>query len=60
MSRARALLASVSAVCALTLVSGCGPTMADLPLPGGGVSGDTVDRERRVQRRPQPDDWCLP
>lgn len=42
MSRARALLASVSAVCALTLVSGCGPTMADLPLPGGDVSGDTV------------------
>ncbi|MGY2875119.1 phospholipid/cholesterol/gamma-HCH transport system substrate-binding protein [Marmoricola sp. URHA0025 HA25] len=24
------------------LVAGCGPTMADLPLPGSGVSGDTI------------------
>jgi len=26
----------------LALVSACGPTMADLPLPGNGVSGDTI------------------
>jgi phospholipid/cholesterol/gamma-HCH transport system substrate-binding protein len=29
----------------LALVSGCGPTMADLPLPGSGVSGDTIKVE---------------
>lgn len=27
----------------LGLVTGCGPTMADLPLPGNGVSGDTIE-----------------
>jgi phospholipid/cholesterol/gamma-HCH transport system substrate-binding protein len=27
---------------ALAVLSGCGPTMGDLPLPGTGVSGDTV------------------
>jgi len=27
---------------ALALLTGCGPTLADLPLPGSGVSGDTV------------------
>jgi phospholipid/cholesterol/gamma-HCH transport system substrate-binding protein len=26
----------------VVLVSGCGPTMADLPIPGSGVSGDTI------------------
>lgn len=44
MKRAPALLAALSA---LLVVSGCGPTMADLPLPGSGVSGDTI--EVRVQ-----------
>jgi phospholipid/cholesterol/gamma-HCH transport system substrate-binding protein len=29
-------------VAASVLVAGCGPTMADLPLPGSGVSGDTI------------------
>jgi phospholipid/cholesterol/gamma-HCH transport system substrate-binding protein len=29
-------------VAAAVLVAGCGPTMADLPLPGSGVSGDTI------------------
>jgi phospholipid/cholesterol/gamma-HCH transport system substrate-binding protein len=29
------------------LLSGCGPTMADLPLPGAGVSGDTIEVEVR-------------
>jgi phospholipid/cholesterol/gamma-HCH transport system substrate-binding protein len=26
----------------LVLVAGCGPTMSDIPLPGTGVSGDTI------------------
>jgi phospholipid/cholesterol/gamma-HCH transport system substrate-binding protein len=26
----------------LVLLAGCGPTMSDLPLPGSGVSGDTI------------------
>lgn len=30
-------------VLALGLVAGCGPTFTDLPLPGGRVSGDTVE-----------------
>jgi phospholipid/cholesterol/gamma-HCH transport system substrate-binding protein len=34
----RALLLLAGAV----LLAGCGPTMADLPLPGAGVSGDTI------------------
>ena len=29
-------------VAGLVLLTGCGPTLADLPLPGAGVSGDTV------------------
>lgn len=29
----------------LVLLSGCGPTMADLPLPGSGMRGDTVALE---------------
>jgi phospholipid/cholesterol/gamma-HCH transport system substrate-binding protein len=28
---------------ALVLLTGCGPTLADLPLPGSGVGGDTVE-----------------
>ena len=32
----------VLVVAALVLLTGCGPTLADLPLPGAGVSGDTV------------------
>ena len=28
---------------ALVLLSGCGPTLADMPLPGSGVSGDTIE-----------------
>jgi len=30
---------------ALVLLSGCGPTLVDLPLPGSGVSGDTITVE---------------
>jgi phospholipid/cholesterol/gamma-HCH transport system substrate-binding protein len=42
MSRAtRAAVAAVVLTGAVVL-SGCGPTMADLPLPGSGVSGDTI------------------
>jgi phospholipid/cholesterol/gamma-HCH transport system substrate-binding protein len=29
------------------LLAGCGPTMADLPLPGAGVGGDTIEVEVR-------------
>lgn len=36
----RKTLLAILAVLALT---GCGPTFADLPLPGNGVSGDTVE-----------------
>jgi phospholipid/cholesterol/gamma-HCH transport system substrate-binding protein len=40
MKRAAAVLAGVLA---LAVVAGCGPGLADLPLPGSGVSGDTVE-----------------
>lgn len=40
--RAGALVAAVVASVAL---SGCGPTLGDLPLPGNGVSGDTITIE---------------
>jgi phospholipid/cholesterol/gamma-HCH transport system substrate-binding protein len=40
----RRLLATAAALAVLT---GCGPTMADLPLPGNGVGGDTVEIEVR-------------
>jgi phospholipid/cholesterol/gamma-HCH transport system substrate-binding protein len=40
---ARRLLAALTGVLGLGLVTGCGPTMADLPLPGNGVSGDTIE-----------------
>lgn len=36
------LAAVVAGLAGLGLVTGCGPTMADLPLPGNGVSGDTM------------------
>ncbi|MBO9520550.1 MAG: MCE family protein [Nocardioidaceae bacterium] len=39
--RTRLLLAGVAL--GLVGLTGCGPTFADLPLPGNGVSGDTVD-----------------
>lgn len=32
----------VAAATGLVLVSGCGPTMRDIPLPGSGVSGDAI------------------
>jgi len=38
----RRLTAALAAVVGLGLVTACGPTMADLPLPGNGVSGDTI------------------
>lgn len=39
---ARHLTALVAALVAGLGLSGCGPTLGDLPLPGSGVSGDTV------------------
>ena len=42
MTTRKRLVAVVAAVVGLGLVTGCGPTMADLPLPGNGVSGDTI------------------
>jgi phospholipid/cholesterol/gamma-HCH transport system substrate-binding protein len=38
----RRLLVVLPGIAALALVAGCGPTMRDLPLPGSGVSGDTI------------------
>jgi phospholipid/cholesterol/gamma-HCH transport system substrate-binding protein len=38
----RRLLAAFAAVLVLPAITGCGPTMGDLPLPGAGVSGDTI------------------
>jgi len=38
----RRVPALAAALAGLALLCGCGPTMADLPLPGSGVSGDTV------------------
>jgi len=32
----------VAAATGLVMVSGCGPTMRDIPLPGSGVSGETI------------------
>lgn len=37
----------MAALAALAMATGCGPTFADLPLPGNGVSGDTI--EVRIQ-----------
>lgn len=42
MSARQRLLAAFAGLLGLGLVTGCGPTMADLPLPGNGVSGDTI------------------
>ncbi|MFL6106981.1 MAG: MCE family protein [Marmoricola sp.] len=42
MSARKRLLAALAGFIGLVLVTGCGPTMADLPLPGNGVSGDTI------------------
>lgn len=36
------LSAVLAAATGLVLVAGCGPTMRDIPLPGSGVSGDTI------------------
>ena len=43
MSRRRSALGAVAVALAAALVSGCGPTMSDLPLPGAGVSGHTLE-----------------
>lgn len=42
MSRTAAFVAGATG---LALVAGCGPTMRDIPLPGTGVSGDTITLE---------------
>lgn len=39
----RRALVLLGGALALALVAGCGPGLADLPLPGSGVSGDTVE-----------------
>ena len=36
---------------------GARPTLRDLPLPGTGVSGDTIEIEARVRRGAQPRRW---
>ncbi len=41
------LLAAVVGLLTAGLVTGCGPTMADLPLPGNGVSGETIELKVR-------------
>jgi len=33
---------AVAGVTAAVLLTGCGPTLGDMPLPGSGVSGDTI------------------
>jgi phospholipid/cholesterol/gamma-HCH transport system substrate-binding protein len=45
MSTRRRLLAAATGILGLAVVTGCGPTMADLPLPGNGVSGHTIQIE---------------
>ena len=42
MNASKRLAAAFVGLLGLALVSACGPTMADLPLPGNGVSGDTI------------------
>ena len=39
----RRLVGVLAGVLALALLTGCGPGMGDLPLPGSGVSGHTVE-----------------
>ena len=41
----RRVVAMLAGVLALAAVAGCGPGLADLPLPGSGVSGHTVEVE---------------
>jgi phospholipid/cholesterol/gamma-HCH transport system substrate-binding protein len=41
----RVLVGAVALGVGSVVLSGCGPTMADLPLPGSGVSGDTIEVE---------------
>lgn len=41
-TRAAAARGAVAGVVGAVLLSGCGPTLGDLPLPGSGVSGDTI------------------
>jgi phospholipid/cholesterol/gamma-HCH transport system substrate-binding protein len=41
-ARMRSLATAITAVLGLAVVGGCGPTMRDLPLPGSGVSGNTI------------------
>jgi phospholipid/cholesterol/gamma-HCH transport system substrate-binding protein len=43
------LAAAFVGLLGLALVSACGPTMADLPLPGNGVSGDTITIKARFE-----------
>jgi len=38
----RGAVAGVAGVIGAVLLSGCGPTLGDLPLPGSGVPGDTI------------------
>jgi phospholipid/cholesterol/gamma-HCH transport system substrate-binding protein len=42
MPRTTYLRGAVAAIFGAVLLSGCGPTMGDMPLPGTGVSGDTI------------------
>lgn len=41
------LLTALTAALTLGVLTGCGPTMADLPLPGNGVGGDTIEMKVR-------------
>jgi phospholipid/cholesterol/gamma-HCH transport system substrate-binding protein len=41
------LLGGLAGVLAVALTTGCGPTMADLPLPGNGVGGETIELKVR-------------
>ena len=43
MSARQRLSAAFVGLVGLGLLTACGPTMADLPLPGNGVSGDTIE-----------------
>ena len=42
MTARQRLSAAFVGLVGLGLLTACGPTMADLPLPGNGVSGDTI------------------
>ncbi len=45
--RIRTVAAAVAAAGVLATASGCSTTMRDLPIPGTGVSGDTIEVEAR-------------